>query len=82
MDDDEDEGASEANYDDSFCLITFKGAAIDDVFGFVCFLVVLSFDDVAREDDAFKVKDREIVIFKLVSCVVRDNVVLGSNKVS
>lgn len=82
VDGDEDEGAGEADFDDSFRFVAFNGTAIDDVFGFLCFLVMLSFDDGAREDDAFEVKDREVVIFELVCCVMGYDVVLDSNEIA
>ena len=39
---------------------------MNDVFGFTGCTVALALDDLAREDDVFKVEDGEVVIFKFV----------------
>jgi hypothetical protein len=44
--------------------------------------VTLPLDDFAREDDAFEVEDREIVIVKFLRSVNGDDVVQGTNEVS
>lgn len=43
---------------------------------------MLSFDNLAREDNAFEVEDREVIIFKLVCSVMGNDIVHDSNKVT
>ncbi len=52
------------NFGNDFSGCSVKGAALDDVLRFASAAVALALDDLAREDDVFKVKDGELVIFK------------------
>jgi len=53
VDCDEDEFATEADLDDSFCFIVCDASSVDEVLRFICFSVMLSFDNLASEDNAF-----------------------------
>ena len=53
-------------FDDDFTSVAFERCTLDDVLGFTGCTVALALDDLAREDDAFKVEDGEVVIFKFV----------------
>jgi len=57
VDSDDDELAVVADFDDDFAGITFKRDALDDVLSFVGRTISLALDDLAREDDVFKVED-------------------------
>ena len=63
VDSDDDELAAEADFDDSFGCRAAERDSGDDALGFA-----LAFNDFAREDDIFEVKDVEVVIFKLFGC--------------
>jgi hypothetical protein len=56
-----------ADFDDDFCLLALDGVSADDMLDLARCLVSLTSDDFAREDNAFEVEDREVVIFKLFS---------------
>src|SRR5687768_1152999 len=80
IDGDEDERASEADLDDSFRFPAVDDRAVDDVLDLFRVGIALAFDDLTREDDAFEVEDREVVICEFFSGVVRNDIVLGSNE--
>lgn len=54
----------------------------DDALDFTGAAIPLSFDDLAREEDAFEVEDREVVIFKFFRCVNRYDVVQRAHQVA
>ena len=58
-----------ANFRDDFGGAAVEGVALDDVLGFAGDAITLTFCDLSREDDVFEVKDREVVIFKLIRSV-------------
>ena len=69
VDSDDDELAREADFDDGFGCCAVERNASDDTLDFSRLGVALAFDDFAREDDVFEVKDVEVVIFKFFGCV-------------
>ena len=74
IDGDDEESPRVANFRGDFCGNAIKGPALDDVLRFAGAAMALSFGDLSREDDAFEVKDREVVIFKFVRSVGGYNV--------
>ena len=66
IDGDDEEPTRVADFCDDFSGSTVEGPALDDVLRFAGAAIALSFDDFAREDDVFEVKDREVVIFKFI----------------
>ena len=54
------------NFRDDFSGTAVEGVALDDVLRFAGDAIALAFCDLSREDDVFEVKDREVVIFKLI----------------
>ncbi|WP_295591327.1 hypothetical protein, partial [uncultured Lamprocystis sp.] len=46
-------------------------SAVDDVLRFISFSAMLSFDNSASEDDAFQVKDCQVIVFEFICCVMR-----------
>ena len=74
IDGDDKEPTCVTNFRDDFTGSAIKGPALDDVLRFAGAAIALSFDDLAREDDVFEVKDREVVIFKFVRSVGGYNV--------
>jgi hypothetical protein len=69
VDGDDKEFAGTVDFRDDFSGGTGKRSALDDVLGFTRGAVSLALDDLAREDDVFEVKDRELVIFEFVRCM-------------
>jgi len=53
-----------------------NASAVDDVLRFICFSVMLYFDNLASEDDALQVKDCQIIVFEFICRVMRYDVVL------
>ena len=74
IDGDDEEPTRVANFCDDFSGSAVEGPALDDVLRFAGAAIALSFDDLAREDDVFEVKDREVVIFKFIRSVGGYNV--------
>ena len=64
IDRDDVENARDADLDDRFGLSVIERASSDDDFCFVGLSVFLALNDVAREDDVFEIKDREVFIFQ------------------
>lgn len=60
--------------------MVFKGFTVYKVFRFVGVSVALSFKDLAGEYDVFEVENSEVIVFKFISSMVRNNVVTGSNE--
>ena len=58
-----------ANFRNDFGGAADEGVALDDVLRFAGDAITLTFCDLSREDDVFEVKDREVVIFKLIRSV-------------
>ena len=74
IDGDDEESTRLANLCDDFSGSAVKGPALDDVLRFAGAAIALPLDDLAREDDVFEVKDREVVIFKFFRSVGGYNV--------
>ena len=74
IDGDDEEPTRVANFCDDFSGSATEGPTLDDVLRFAGAAITLSFDDLAREDDVFEVKDREVVIFKFIRSVGGYNV--------
>ena len=66
VDSDDDELATVTDLGDDLAGCAFERGTLDDVLGFAGLSVSLALDNLPREDDVFKVKDREVVIFKFV----------------
>lgn len=79
---DDNELADGTELDDRFGRRSGEGGTGYDAFDFSGLSVTLPFDDFAREDDAFEVEDREVVIVKFLCGVNGDDVVQGNNEVS
>ena len=69
VDSDNDELASEADFDGGFGCCAVERNASDDTLDFSRLGVALAFDDFACEDDVFEVEDVEVVIFNFFGCV-------------
>jgi hypothetical protein len=82
VDGDDNELAGGTELDDRLGRRSGEGGAGYDAFNFSGLSVTLPLDDFAREDDAFEVEDREIVIVKFLRSVNGDDVVQGTNEVS
>jgi hypothetical protein len=63
------EATALTGFDNGFGGIAGERSPLDDVLDFTSGLVSLALDDLAREDDVFKIEDAEVVIFKFVRCV-------------
>ena len=70
------------NFCDDFGGIAVEGGALDDVLRFACDAIALTLSDLSREDDVFEVKDREVVIFKLICGMGGHNVAERSDQLS
>lgn len=79
---DDNELAGGTKLDDCLGRCTGEGGAGYDAFDFPGLSVALPLDDFAREEDAFEVEDREIVIVKFLRGMNGDDVVQGTNEVS
>ena len=66
VDGDDEESANLIELDDCFCRLALDNAAADNELDFPRLVVALAFDDLSREDDGFKVKDRKVVIVKFL----------------
>jgi len=66
---DDNEFAAKAGFDNRLGRLAAKGDAVNDVFDFTGLAIALAGDDLACEDDVFKVEDCEVVIIKLFGCV-------------
>ena len=56
-------------------MIAVESDAGDDEFAFTGLGVALALRDLPREDDAFEIKDGEVVIFKFLSSVSGNDIV-------
>jgi hypothetical protein len=75
-------GAREADFENGCGFGTFKGKPFDEVLNFTAFFVSLTPNDLPGKDDAFEIKDGEIIIFKLFSCVSRNEIIQGPNELA
>ena len=66
VDSDDDKLAAVTDFDDDFTSDPFERGTLDDVLSFSRCTVSLTLDDLAREDDVFKIEDGEVVIVKFV----------------
>jgi hypothetical protein len=82
VDGDDKEFAGTVDFRDDFSGGTGKRSALDDVLGFTRGAVSLALDDLAREDDVFEVKDRELVIFEFVRCMGGNGVAERSDQLA
>ena len=78
---DDKERTGGPNFDDRFGFDAGERATADDTFDFAG-AVPLPLGNLAREDDAFEVEDREVVIFKFFSSVNGYYIVQRTNKVA
>ena len=69
IDGDDDELASEANFDNGLGVTAIKRGAGDDDFTFAGLDVALAFRDLPREDDVFEIKDGGVAIIKFLGGV-------------
>ena len=79
---DDKERTGGPDFDDRFGFDAGERLTADDTFDFAGLAVPLSFGNLAREDDAFEVEDREVVIFKFFSSVNGYDIVQRTNKVA
>lgn len=63
---DDNEFFGEADFRDGLRVASVERDTGDNVFEFTGTDIALAFCDLARENDVFEVKDREVVIFKLL----------------
>ena len=66
VDGDDEERASKAELDDRFGFDAFNRDTADDELEFACLSVALAGDNFAREENVLEVKDREVVIVKVL----------------
>ena len=66
VDSDDDKLAAVTDFDDNFTGDSFERGTLDNVLSFSRCTVSLALDDLAREDDVFKIEDGEVVIVKFV----------------
>lgn len=64
VDGDDEESANLAEFDDRFRCAAVDRVTTDNELDLTRFPVALALDDLAREDDGFEIKDREVVIVK------------------
>ena len=67
---------------DDFSGVAVEGVALDDELRFARDAITLAFCDLSCEDDVFEVKDREVVIFKLICGMGGHNVAERSDQLS
>jgi hypothetical protein len=82
VDGDDEEFAGTVDFGNDFSGSTVERAALDDVLGLTRGAVSLAFDDLAREDDVFEVKDGEVVIFEFVRCMGGNGVAERSDQLA
>jgi hypothetical protein len=82
VDRDDVERAGRAEFDDRFGLVAGERAPADDALDLAGLAVPLSLDKFAREDNAFEIEDRDVVIFKFFSSVNGYDIVQGTNEVA
>jgi len=82
IDSDEEERARWADFNDRLGGGAFESEAPDDDLRFAGVAISLALDDAPGEDNVFKVKDREIVILKLISSVDRHDIVQSTNQIA
>lgn len=75
IDGDDNECADFPEPDDRFDDGVVDCNAVDDKFPLASLTIRLPFDDLAREDGVFEIKDCEVVIFQFVSGVSGYNVI-------
>jgi hypothetical protein len=78
----DDELARKADFDNGSGFKTFNGKAFDEVLNFAALFVPLMLDDLSGKDDVLEIKDGEIIIFKLFSCVSRKEIIQGPNELA
>lgn len=78
---DNNEFFGEADFGDGLRAASVERGAGDNVFEFTGSDIALAFCDLARENDVFEVKDREVVIFKLLCGVRGYNIVQCTDQV-
>ena len=61
------------DFGNDFAGIARERGALDDVLGFAGRTVSLTFDNLPRKDDVFKIEDGEVVIFKFVRSMGRND---------
>ena len=64
VDGDDEDDANLVEFDDGFCCSAFDRMTTDNELDFTRLPVALALGDLAREDDGFEIKDREVVIVK------------------
>lgn len=79
---DDEERSGVTGFDDRLGSEAFDCTTTDDALDFTGVAVPLSFDDLAREEDAFEVEDRKVVIFEFFRCVNGYDVVQRPNQVA
>ena len=82
VDSDNNERPSRSDFDDRFGRNAVERAALDEDFRLPGLTISLAFGDAPREDDVFKVEDREVVILEFVGGVNGDDVVQGTNQIA
>ena len=71
-----------ADFGNNFSGSAIKGCALDDVLRLAGGAITLTLNDLAREDDAFEIKDREVVIFEFIRCVSGNDVAERSDQLA
>ena len=64
VDGDDEESANRTEFDDRFRCSAFDRVTVDNELDLSRFTVALALGDLAREEDGFEIKDREVVIVK------------------
>ena len=71
-----------ADFCDDFGCVAVEGVSLDDVLRFAGDAITLTFCDLSCEDDVFEVKDREVVIVKLICGMGGHNIAERSDQLS
>ena len=82
VDGDDEEPTRVADFGDDFSGGAIEGSTLDDVLRFAGDAIALALDDLAGEDDAFEIKDREVVIFEFIRCVSGNDVAERSDQLA
>lgn len=82
IDSDDEREPGDDGFDDDTRRGVRESVTSDDVFVFERMAVTLCFDEFSREDDAFEVEDRKVVIVQLLGGMRRDQVLAVSDQVA
>jgi hypothetical protein len=82
IDRDDEELPGVADFGNNVGCRSVKAAPLDNELRFAGLAITLAFNDLAREDNVFEVKDAELVIFEFVCCVVGNDIAERANQLA